>query len=57
VLTDDPAASLDPAASFGQGAADDVVDLLERWHQHIVNLVVFPRVFTIMSQATMPVDG
>jgi hypothetical protein len=57
VLTDDPAASLDPAASFGQGAADDVVDLLERWHQHIVNLVVFPRVFTIMSQDTMPVDG
>jgi hypothetical protein len=54
VLTDDPAASLDPAASFGQGAA---VDLLERWHQHIVNLVVLPRVFTIMSQATMPVDG
>jgi hypothetical protein len=51
VLTDDPAASRD------QGAADDVVDLLERWHQHIANLVVFPRVFTIMSQATVPADG
>jgi hypothetical protein len=51
VLTDDPAASRD------QGAADDVVDLLERWHQHIVNLVVFPRVFTIMSQATVPAGG
>ena len=49
VLTDDPAASLD------QGA--DVVDLLEHWHQHIVSLVVFPRVFTIMSQATVPADG
>jgi len=36
VLTDDPAGSLD------EGAADDVVDLLEHWHQHIVNLVVFP---------------
>jgi hypothetical protein len=51
VLTDDPAASRD------LGAADDVVDLLEHWHQHIVNLVVFPRVFTIMSQATVPADG
>jgi hypothetical protein len=38
-------------------AGDDVVDLLEGWHQHIVNLVVFPRVFTIMSQATVPADG
>jgi len=51
VLTDDPAASRD------QGAAEDVVGLLEHWHQHIVNLVVFPRVFTIMSQATVPADG
>lgn len=51
VLTDDP------AASPNQGAADDVVDLLEHWHQHIVNLVVFPRVFTIMSQAPAPADG
>lgn len=51
VLTDDPAAFRD------QGAADDVVDLLGHWHQHIVNLVVFPRVFTIMSQVTVPTDG
>jgi hypothetical protein len=51
VLTDDPAASPD------RGATDDVVRLLEHWHQRIVHLVVFPRVFTIMSQATMPADG
>jgi len=51
VLTDDPAASPD------RGATDDVVGLLERWHRHIVGLVVFPRVFTIMSQATVPADG
>jgi hypothetical protein len=51
VLTDDPAASPD------RGAAGDVVDLLTRWHEHIVQLVVFPRVFTIMSRATVPADG
>jgi hypothetical protein len=51
VLTDDP------AYSRHQGATDDVVSLLEHWHQHIVDLVVFPRVFTIMSQATVPADG
>jgi hypothetical protein len=50
VLTDDPAASRD------QGATDDVVGLLKHWHQHIVDLVVFPRVFTIMSQATVSAD-
>lgn len=44
VLTDDP------AFSSGHEKTVDVVDLLERW-QHIVGLVVFPRIFTIMSQA------
>jgi hypothetical protein len=51
VLTDDP------AYSRHEGATDDVVSLLEHWHQHIVGLVVFPRVFTIMSQATVPAGG
>ena len=51
VLTDDPAASPD------RGATDDVVRLLKHWHEHIVHRVVFPRVFTIMSQATVPADG
>ncbi len=51
VLTDDPAFSRD------HGATDDVVDLLERWHQHIVNLAVFPRLFTHMSQAIPPAGG
>jgi hypothetical protein len=45
VLTDDP------AFSPGHGTTSDVVDVLEQWRQHIVDLVVFPRVFTIMSQA------
>ena len=45
VLTDDP------AFSRGHGITNDVVDVLEQWRQHIVDLVVFPRVFTIMSQA------
>ena len=44
VLTDDP------AFSRKRGSTDDVVDMLERWHQHIVDLVVFPRIFTIMSR-------
>ena len=44
VLTDDP------AFSRKHGSTDDVVDLLERWHQHIVDLVVFPGIFTIMSR-------
>ena len=44
VLTDDP------AFSRNQGATNDVIDLLEHWHQHLVDMVVFPRVFTIMSQ-------
>jgi hypothetical protein len=48
VLTDDPTFSSD------HGATTDVIDLLEQWHQHVVGLVVFPRVFTIMSQGTMP---
>lgn len=43
VLTDDP------AFSRNQGTTNDIVDVLERWRQHIVDLVVFPRVFTIMS--------
>jgi hypothetical protein len=51
VVTDDPAASRD------KGATDDVVRLLDQWHQHIVNLVVFPRVFTIISQPTVPADS
>jgi hypothetical protein len=46
VLTDDP------AFSGNHGATNDVIELLECWHQHVVDLVVFPRVFTIMSQAT-----
>ena len=47
----------DCASGSGNGPNYDVVDLLEHWHQHIVNLVVFPRVFTIMSQVTVPTDG
>jgi hypothetical protein len=47
VLTDDPAFSCE------HGATNDVVDVLEQWRQHIVDLVVFPRVFTIMSQAVV----
>jgi hypothetical protein len=50
VLTDDPASPHD------QAAPEDVVRLLEHWHQHIVDLV-FRTVFTIMSQATVPADG
>jgi len=49
VLTDDPASS---QGATDEGAPEDVVGLLKHWHQHIVHLVVFPRVFTIMSQAT-----
>jgi hypothetical protein len=45
VLTDDP------AFSRSHGITNDVIDVLEQWRQHIVDLVVFPRVFTIMSQA------
>jgi hypothetical protein len=42
VLTDDPA--------FQHGARGvDVLELLEQCYEHIVNLVVFPRIFTIMS--------
>jgi len=52
VLTDDPAYSGDD-----HGSTDDVVGLLESWHQHIVTLAVFPRAFTIMSQATVPASG
>jgi hypothetical protein len=44
VLTDDP------VFSRKRGSTDDVVDMLEQWHQHIVDLVVFPRIFTIMSR-------
>jgi hypothetical protein len=47
VLTDDP------AFSRSHGITNDVVDVLEQWRQHIVDLVVFPRVFTIMSQAAV----
>src|SRR6266699_3916372 len=45
VRTDDPAYS-----GKDDGTTDDVVRLLEHWHQHIVGLV-FRRIFTIMSQA------
>lgn len=45
VLTDDP------AFRHGSGAIIDVLDLLEQFHEHIVQLVVFPRIFTIMSAA------
>jgi hypothetical protein len=44
VLTDDP------AFSRSDGLTQDVVAPLENWHHHIVGLVVFPMVFTIMSQ-------
>lgn len=43
VLTDDP------AFRHGHGAITDVLDLLEQFYEHIVQLVVFPRIFTIMS--------
>ena len=44
VLTDDP------AFSRTDGLTHDLVAVLESWHQHIVELVVFPRIFTIMSR-------
>ncbi len=47
VLTDDP------AFSRSHGITNDIVEVLEQWRQHIVDLVVFPRVFTIMSQAAV----
>jgi hypothetical protein len=50
VLTDDPAFTRE------HGTAD-VVDLLSRWHQHIVDLVVFPSVFRSMSQAIVDQSG
>lgn len=43
VLTDDP------GFRQGHGAIADVLDLLEQFYEHIVRLVVFPRIFTIMS--------
>jgi hypothetical protein len=42
VLTDDP-------ASGHGGRPVDVLELLEQFYEHIVQLVVFPRIFTIMS--------
>lgn len=41
VLTDDPAVR--------PGVRSDVLELLEQCYEHIVQLVVFPRIFTIMS--------
>ena len=38
----------DPGFRPGEGASDDVVELLSRWHQHLVT-AVFPQVFTVMS--------
>ena len=43
VLTDDP------AFPQGRGVITDVLDLLEQFYEHIVQLVVFPRIFTMMS--------
>ena len=43
VLTDDPAVAAD------RRAAEDVVKLMTRWHEHIVG-TVFPTVFSLMSQ-------
>ena len=43
VLTDDP------AFRHGRGAVTDVLDLLKQFYEHIVQFVVFPRIFTIMS--------
>ncbi|MFC0533323.1 hypothetical protein [Phytohabitans kaempferiae] len=40
----------DPGFRPREGATDDVVDLMTRWHQQVVT-VVFPQVFTIMSQS------
>jgi hypothetical protein len=39
----------DPAFSHGRGAVTDVLDLLTQFYEHIVKLVVIPRIFTIMS--------
>jgi len=39
----------DPGFQPHEGASDDVVDLVTRWRQHVVT-IVFPQVFTIMSQ-------
>ena len=39
----------DPALRRGQDVIVDVLDLLEQFYEHVVQLVVFPRVFTIMS--------
>lgn len=41
----------DPAFSRNDGAREDVLNLLESWYKHIVHYVIFPRMFTIMSQA------
>jgi hypothetical protein len=45
VLTDDPAFSRTPL-----GAQEDLVGLLQRWHDRIVRNSVFPGVFTLMCQ-------
>ena len=45
----------DPAFTREHGTAD-VVDLLSRWHQHIVDLV-FPSVFRSVSQAIVDQRG
>jgi hypothetical protein len=42
VLTDDP-------ASGHGGRPVDVLELLEQFYEHIVQPIVFPRIFTIMS--------
>jgi hypothetical protein len=39
----------DPVLRRGQGVIVDVLDLLEQFYEHVVQMVVFPRVFTIMS--------
>jgi hypothetical protein len=44
VMTDDP------AFSRTDNLTHDLVAVLESWHQHIVELVVFPHIFTIMSR-------
>jgi hypothetical protein len=38
----------DPGFRPQEGATDDVVELLSRFHEHLITMV-FPQVFTVMS--------
>ena len=50
VLIDDPARAF--IGTGGAGPAEDVTELMARMYDHIVNAVVFPRIFHVMSETT-----